>query len=667
VKQEDKIFVRFGKSFSIVVIVITIFIAYSNSFNCSFQLDDNHLILNNQDITELSHHLKFKNYLPPGLTRNLTTLTFAINYALGEYDVAGYHFFNFVIHTLNSLLVFGIIFLLLGIQETNREKKLLIALFASLIFALHPVQTISVTYIAQRLASLAVLCYLATLFLFILARVNTYANNNKWLIWFYYVMAILFFLAGLHTKEIIATVPIASILIELLFFRSIIKDSKKILIALSIPLIVFCATYLTYYHGLPTQDYSVDRITYIATELNVLVKYLTIFIWPFNLQVYYNSQIASFSELKTILSAAFLFLLITVGIFFFRKEKIISFSILWFFITQMIESSVIPLQYEIFEYRVYPSMLGYGLFVSYLSFKLVKRNRYTLIPITLYIIILMIGTYNRNKVWKTEESLWLDNSEKAPKNAEVWNALGVSYNKNGKYPEAINAFNKAIELTPKFSKAYVHRGVSFQALRNYGQALNDVDKAIALNSNYAMAYNNKGSILQNMHFNDHAIECFEKAVKIDSNFHGAWNNLSISYQQKGEFEKALEAANKAIPLQNNNGRYLNNRGNIYFAINKLDLAAKDFRTTIKLMPNYANGYNNLGTVYLAFKNYSGAMALFNEAIKRDANYADPYFNRAYIFFINNQFDFALDEIKKCMFIDPNHVNAVNLYKKIHRK
>lgn len=664
-KVIEQIFNNHGKSIALLLIIAACFAAYSNSFNCSFQLDDNHHILNNENIKDLSNHLHPKSYLQPGFTRNLTVLTFAVNYSLGGYDVAGYHIVNFSIHVLNSFLVFGLTWLLLGVQLENRNKKLLTALFASLIFALHPVQTNAVTYIVQRLASLATLAYLAVLFFFTLARVSTVENRKRGLTWLYYGISFIFFLLGLHTKEIIATVPIAALLIELLFFSGKAKDSKFILIGVSLPLIILATLYITYYGGFPQQAKAVDRITYIATQFNVLVTYLRIFVFPINLQVFYDSQIASFSEMKTILSAVFIILIFAAGIYFTRRDKIISFSILWFFVTQIIESSIIPLQYEIFEYRLYPSLFGYALLISYLSFKLIKKNNHALIFLFIYVLMLMVGTYNRNKAWLTEESLWFDNSKKSPLNAEVLNALGVTYNKNGKYNSAIDVLGRAIEIDSTLAKAYVHRAVSFQALQDYGTALKDVDRAIKLDSTYALAFNNKGSILQNIRSNKEAITCFERAVNLQSNFHSAWHNLSIAYQSVGDFRRALFGANIAIQFQKDNGRYYNNRGNVYFGINQIDSARMDFEKTISLMPDYANGYNNLGTVYLVTRDYIKANQLFNEAIKRDPNYADPYFNRAYIFYVNNQFDFALEELKKCLLLNPYHVNAVNLYKRLH--
>ena len=102
--------------------------------------------------------------------RPLINLSFAINYAMGGYAVWGYHAFNLLIHLSGGLVLFGVI------RRTLRQpvlatrfgsKAIPIAAAAATLWALHPLQTESVTYIVQRAEALMGLCYLLTLYCFI--------------------------------------------------------------------------------------------------------------------------------------------------------------------------------------------------------------------------------------------------------------------------------------------------------------------------------------------------------------------------------------------------------------------------------------------------------------------------------------------------------------------
>ncbi|MBI5674655.1 MAG: hypothetical protein HZC48_02345 [Nitrospirae bacterium] len=87
------------------------------------------------------------------MARPLTAVTFAINYYFGKLDTTGYHIFNLALHIANGVLLFFIIKITAGYLSYRDDKNTgLIALFSSLIFIVHPIQTESVTYIATRSA-----------------------------------------------------------------------------------------------------------------------------------------------------------------------------------------------------------------------------------------------------------------------------------------------------------------------------------------------------------------------------------------------------------------------------------------------------------------------------------------------------------------------------------
>jgi len=140
-------------------------ILYSNSFRASFQFDDEREITDNYAIRDISNlPLLWQKYR----ARFIPYWTFALNYHFGKYDVTGYHGVNLIIHAACAFFVFLLTSAILRIRRTDplwrADASSRIAIVAGLIFLCHPLQTSSVTYIVQRIALLAALFYVMSLF-----------------------------------------------------------------------------------------------------------------------------------------------------------------------------------------------------------------------------------------------------------------------------------------------------------------------------------------------------------------------------------------------------------------------------------------------------------------------------------------------------------------------
>ncbi len=147
--------------------------AFSSSFGGTFVFDDPAAIVRNPTIRQLwpiSVPLSPPNHGETVSGRPLLNLSLAINYAISRDEVWSYHAVNLAIHLLGTLLLFGILrrtFLLPSLRDRWGKAALPLAFAVALLWAVHPLQTESVTYIVQRAESLAGLFYLLTLYFFI--------------------------------------------------------------------------------------------------------------------------------------------------------------------------------------------------------------------------------------------------------------------------------------------------------------------------------------------------------------------------------------------------------------------------------------------------------------------------------------------------------------------
>ena len=103
---------RNGRARAVVLLVLCSLAAYHNSFGNSFHYDDSHSLVDNFHVRSLGNVHGF--FADPGMFsampesrmyRPVLLVSYALNYAVGEYDVRGYHLVNFLLHVLNAWLV----------------------------------------------------------------------------------------------------------------------------------------------------------------------------------------------------------------------------------------------------------------------------------------------------------------------------------------------------------------------------------------------------------------------------------------------------------------------------------------------------------------------------------------------------------------------------------
>ena len=202
--MNKKIKELFEKPFIHITLIIFVgILAYSNTLNVPFQFDDKAYIVENPAIRNFQLYkelpkveVEFPRYLLK--SRFVGFYTFALTYKLHDLDVIGYHIFNLAIHIITALLVYRLIVLTFKIlkhqsikvserQRINASATVtlghsdarLIALFAGLFFVSHPIQTQAVTYIWQRVTSLATMFYLLSVVMYVKARLETQSTELR--------------------------------------------------------------------------------------------------------------------------------------------------------------------------------------------------------------------------------------------------------------------------------------------------------------------------------------------------------------------------------------------------------------------------------------------------------------------------------------------------------
>ncbi len=454
---------KVNKTFYCLLIIIVTTIAYWNSFDVPFQFDDHHVIRDNPGIRDLSDLNRVFNSFP---NRPVAQLTFALNYHFHELDVWGYHLVNLIIHIINALLVFWLVLQILHrLKEKNsiqlKDPEILFVAFATgLLFAVHPIQTQAVTYIVQRMASLASLFYLLAVNCFLKGRSSIQKRKFAW-IWF--VLSGLSGLLGLFTKQIVFTFPLMILMLEWILYDDIgsfLKKHKKkafltgiifLLFLLILPL-VYKLDFSGIFKTIPPQQghtYTLTPYNYFLTQLRVHITYLRLIFLPINQHLDYDYPISeSLFEWKVILSGLFLLTLFILAVRYRKKYPVFSIGILWYFIASAVESTIIPIPNVIFEHRLYLPSLGI-IFITIIILSYSKYNTPSVLIIILAALILM--TNYRNDLWKSPKSLWENSYLLADNKTRTNMNYGNTLFRNNEFLEAYFMYENANNINNNFN------------------------------------------------------------------------------------------------------------------------------------------------------------------------------------------------------------------------
>ncbi len=487
-----------------------IFFIYSGSLHGPFIFDDHSNIERNRNIRlhEITiDGLKLAAIEHPHKGRPLTFISFALNYHLHEYRVFGYHFVNVAIHIVAGIFLYLFVKTALGSPALHgryvRHRE--IAFFAALIWLVHPVAVQSVAYVWQRANSMAAMFYIMSLFLYARARLSETANTRGALAAGSAISGLL----ALGTKEIAATLPAVIFLYEWFFHQNLstkwLKRHSGTLLVVIIASIGISMAFLgtnpvdVILNGYGKRGFTLTER--IMTEWRVVWLYLSLLIFPhpsrLNLDRDFELSVSLWEPPSTVIALLGLIGLLVLAIVIARKHRLISFTILWFLGTLVIESSVIPVEI-IFEHRTYlPFMLPCVLVVIAI-YRFIKPQYLRLGILVGLVAVGSFWTYQRAQVWGDEIGLWRDTVEKSPGKGRPRANLGESFMIQGNFEEAIPHLKEAVRIYPQLRQSPLQRerlmlahynlGLSLARVGKTDEALEHLSQAVSLSPKFVLAH-----------------------------------------------------------------------------------------------------------------------------------------------------------------------------------
>lgn len=541
--------------------IFLVFFIYSSNLDGPFLFDDGHNIEDNPHVRLIRlswEGLKRAAFESPLSNRPVAYVSFALNYYFQSYHVVGYRLVNILIHLCAGIFLFLFLQTTLSLPAVSARYKTgrWIAGLATLIWLVHPLHTQSVTYIVQRMNSMAAMFYILSMLLYAKSRLAG-SSPSKWL---WMAGCVLAGILALGTKETAATLPLFIFLYEWFFFQDLSRSwLKRNLATALIALILLGGLSCLFLDGHPVDQimagYQHRNFTpwqRLLTELRVVILYLSLLVYPhprrLNLDYDFPLSYSLIDPITTLLSLGAILGLLGLAGWLAKKDRLLSFGLFWFFGNLAIESSIIGLEI-VFEHRTYlPSMLTF-LMVLLLADRCVKSKILKAVTVCSVVMVFSAWTYERNAVWHNEVALWRDTVQKSPGKLRPHNNLGNALKRQGDYEQAIVQFNRALEINPAYAKAHNNLGTALAAQNKTEEAIKHFGIALYLNPEYAAAHSNIGVAFALLGRLDEAIIHFSEALRLAPDNARVHNNLGAALVRRGRLTEALAHFDAALRLK----------------------------------------------------------------------------------------------------------------------
>jgi len=430
-----------------LLIVAAIFMAYFNAFQGSFQFDDFNVIVGDARVHDWQTCLASM----PGI-RSLLKASYTLSWTSGQGPI-GFHLFNVAVHAANAVLVYLLArCYFVEIAPLPESAGRNAALFAALLFALHPAQTEAVTYISGRSSSLAACFYLASLLAYV--RSGQAGSTRA-----YRYFSLIFFLMALAVKEVAVTLPLALFLWE--FCRLARRSVHSILAALWPYWLALAAAMLAMLLHPVYSDllaYSLRQGTF-AASLNAGVQgaayLLGQLFFPRHLNIDPDLAIAAAGSAEFAAKAALLGSMLAAGFVSLRRAPWLAFGILWFFVQLLPTHSLVPRLDIANDRQLYLASIGPLLTLAFFFARLAIRR--PAFPwrgsAVVACMMLALATHARNRDYRDEITLWEATAKYSPNKGRVHNNLGYAYELAGRMEDARKAYRRALEIDPKYARA----------------------------------------------------------------------------------------------------------------------------------------------------------------------------------------------------------------------
>ncbi len=562
------------------IFFLFIVVLYGNTFNHGFVLDDDIVYAKNSFVLKGVSGIKdiFTHGYLYGFNkendqsyRPITLTSFAIENQLFNKSSSASHVIQVILYSISCLI------LLKFLLELFISTPLLAYLIA-LLFASHPIHTETVANIKSRDEILAFIFIILSL-RYLLQYITTNKNNRLIFSIVTYVLAIL---SKESSLALIVVIPVFIYVFSSKKIKSILVVST-IFGLFSIFYLLFRSSVLSAMGFAKNMDIlnntliaATNKLEELATIFNILGNYLKLLIIPYPLSFDYSYNQLPIVTWSNIVSIFSLFTYLFIGFYAIIriiKKKPDGFGFLFFLALFSLSTNIfVKIGTTLGERLLFTPSFGFIFAITYILWNKFNNEKINNKFISISLVIVLIFsfiTFQRNKDWKSNFTLFQSALEVSPNSTRVQSSMATEYRimaeksndpeeKNNYYEKAVFFYKKAVEIYPKNFDALYNLGVSYQSWGKQDLAKQTYITNLQVLPNHINSLNNLGSIYFNNKQYDSAMFCFKSALKIDSSNASILGNIGSIYHIENNYNEAIKYYEKSLTIDNSNKNTLNN-------------------------------------------------------------------------------------------------------------
>jgi protein O-mannosyl-transferase len=535
----------------------------------------------------------------------LTWLSYMLDAQLYGMNPGAYHVTNLLLHVVNSLLLFGVLYRMTAAWGRS--------FCVAALFAVHPLHVESVAWIAERKDVLSTLFWMLTMWAYV-AYVRRPGLKR-------YVLVVALFGLGLMAKPMLVTLPFALLLLDiwplkrielagagggwLAAFREQGAGLRR-LVKEKLPLFVLAAissvlTFLVQKHAGALSAIASEPLSHRLT--NAAAAYLAYackMFWPVRLAAFYplgKLTPVLQTSLGCLLLAGVMLLAIRVRL----RCPYVLVGWLWYVGTLIPAIGLVQVgEQSMADRYTYVPLIGLFLIAAWGVPDLVAGWRYgrRALPAVAGCVTLACAATAGAQVryWNGDIALWRHAVNVTTDNYRAHFFLGSALLAQGKLDEAMPHYSEALRLKPQFAEAWNQLGLTLMKQGKVDEATPYLAEAVRLKPQFVEAWNNLGMALMMRGKLDEAVPRFAEALRLRPDNPSTHRNLGALLLQQGKLDEAVRHLTEAVRLRANDAEAHYDLGVALMLQERLDEAVRQFTTALRIRPDLVEAANNLKLV-----------------------------------------------------------------------
>ncbi len=594
----------------LLVLVCFSFLIYKSSLLNEFSYDDFSVVVENYYIKNLSYlpsifDLSYFARFGEASYRPIVTLTYFADFFLWGFSSAGFHFTNIVLHLSVSILIF--------VLFRRIFNDIFWALFASALFAVHPVTTEAVNAVGFREELLTTFFGLGSLLFFwnSLKASSKFSQRN----WINQWLSILFFVLAMLSKEngmvLLLLFPATFLLASGANKIELRKSEIRFGLFLTIAFLGYVfLRFVWFKNPNPNPLEPIDIWTRSLTGISIAGYYLKLLFFPFPLTVAYVFPKAVGWEIARSLLSLGLFTGISFGIWRSYNKKLL-FGWFWFLIALAPTMNIYPIANPIAERYLYFPLVGGVLVISECFRLILVRWNENFPNLAIYIGILILCVFSlmvsrRNLDWRTSGALWEQATKVFPMSSRALNGLGISYMDKKDPIQAILTFKRAIAINSQNVKAHSNLGMVYHGQRQFKQAESVLVKALKLDPRNHDTLTNLASVKIELNKYKEAEELLARSIEVEPFAVEAHIASGLLNVRLGKLPSGLAFFLRAAEIRPDFSEPWNNIGALYGELGRYDQSVEALKMAVQVAPKDGNSNLNLAVAFYLLKDYENA-------------------------------------------------------------